>query len=268
MSGSFSEVFGVAKPVIGMVHLRALPGAPRYADEGPGIEDAMMYDASVLADAGVDALLLENFGDAPFYPRRVPPWVISHMTRLATLLRQQFSRIPLGINVLRNDGCAAMAIAHAVGARFIRVNLLCGARVTDQGLLEGIAHELMRLKRQLWAEKVEVFADINVKHSMPVGSAPIEDEVADTIRRGLADAVIVTGPGTGRSVNTEELVSVKHAAGEIPVLVGSGVTDETGSSCLVVGDGLIVGSWVKQDGIVTRPVDPERVRRLMKNIGR
>src|SRR5688572_6924745 len=136
---------GVKKVVIGMLHLPALPGSPRY---GGGDMDTMIErvfrDAEALADGGVHGLMLENFGDVPFYPGRVPAHVVAHMTAIAAAVREQFPEQPLGINVLRNDGQGALAIAAAVGGAFVRVNVLCGVRVADQGLIHGIAHELMR----------------------------------------------------------------------------------------------------------------------------
>src|SRR5688572_5687598 len=130
---------GVKKVVIGMLHLPALPGSPRY---GGGDMDTMIErvfrDAEALADGGVHGLMLENFGDVPFYPGRVPAHVVAHMTAIAAAVRRPFD-LPLGVNVLRNDGRSALAVAHAAGAQFVRVNVLCGARVTDQGVLEAIA---------------------------------------------------------------------------------------------------------------------------------
>jgi hypothetical protein len=249
-----------------MVHLLALPGAPSYEGDPALIERAMLRDAEALADGGVAALCLENLGDAPFYPGTVPTAVVTHMTSLATRLRDRFNTMPLGINVLRNDGCAALAIAHAVGAQFVRVNVLCGARVTDQGIIEGIAHRLMRQRKLLGAERIRVFGDVNVKHSTTLGNMALDDEVSDTIHRGLTDAVIVTGSGTGRPVDLGELKVVRNAAGSTPVLVGSGVTADSIKSMAAVADGLIVGSSVKRNGIVNEPVDVQRVRDLMARL--
>src|SRR5262249_57030804 len=142
-------------------------------------------------------LLIENFGDVPFYPGRVPAHVVAQMSVLAADVRRAQPALPLGINVLRNDGRSALAVAHAVGASFIRVNVLCGARVTDQGLIQGIAHELLRARAAWQATGIKIFADVDVKHSAALAAVALPDEVRDTIERGLADAVIGSGGGAG-----------------------------------------------------------------------
>src|SRR5688572_16163864 len=128
----------IAKPVIGMLHLPPLPLSPMYGGSMKAVRETLLGDAQLLAEGGVNGLMMENFGDAPFYPGRVPAHVVAHMTALAVEVKRPFD-LPLGVNVLRNDGRSALAVAHAAGAQFVRVNVLCGARVTDQGVLEAIA---------------------------------------------------------------------------------------------------------------------------------
>lgn len=246
-----------------MLHLPPLPGAPRYEADWASLRRRVLHDATALVEGGVDGLMLENFGDAPFYPGQVPPHVVACLTRVAREVRQRFT-LPLGVNVLRNDGCSALAVAHAAGAAFIRVNVLCGARVTDQGLVQGIAHELLRQRACLHATDIRILADVNVKHSAPLGPPrPIRHEVTDLVERGGADAAIVSGEGTGEATDLAELALVKDAAGETPVLVGSGVTPATIREVLAQADGAIVGTSLKVDGVVTNPVDPKRVKTLV-----
>src|SRR5437762_10540190 len=185
----------VSKPVIGMLHLAPLPGSPRYGGSVQTIREALLRDAQLLAEGGVHGLMMENFGDNPFFPGRVPAHVVAQMTALAAEVRRAVPQLPLGINVLRNDGLSALAVADAVGASYIRVNVLCGARIADQGLLQGIAHELLRLRTELAAGSIKIFADVDVKHSAPLAARPIADEVDDTLHRGMADALIVSGAG-------------------------------------------------------------------------
>ncbi|MEP6821645.1 MAG: BtpA/SgcQ family protein [Chthoniobacterales bacterium] len=253
---------GLPKVVIGMLHLPALPGAPRARLDLAQIRANLLRDVETLADGGVHGLMMENFGDVPFYPNRVPAHVIAQMTALAGAVRER-TEVPLGINVLRNDGRAALAVAHAVGASFIRVNVLCGARVADQGLIQGIAHDLLRDRALLGAETVKIFADVDVKHSAALATRPIEDEVADVIERGLAEAVIVSGAGTGKATDPAQVIQVRSAAGDTPIFIGSGITAETLGQFLASADGFIVGTALKQDGIATNPVDAARVRALM-----
>jgi membrane complex biogenesis BtpA family protein len=250
----------VRKPVIGMLHLAALPGSPLYGGSLSTIREAVLRDAQLLAEGGVNGLMIENFGDTPFFPGRVPAHVVAHMTAIAAQVRQAVPDLPLGINVLRNDGLSALAIAHAVGADYIRVNVLCGARVADQGLLQGIAHDLLRLRAELNADAIRIFADVDVKHSASLAERPIADDVDDTLHRGMADALIVSGAGTGKPTDPEKVKRVKAAAKHAAVFLGSGVTPQTLPSLLPHADGFIIGTYFKTDGVV----NVQRVRELMQ----
>ena len=255
----------VAKPVVGMLHLPPLPGAPRFAGDAAAIASHVLRDAEALASGGVHGLMLENYGDLPFYPDRVPAYVVAHLTALACEVRRRFPQMPLGINVLRNDGRSALAVAHAAGAQFIRVNVLCGARAADQGILHGIAHDLLRERAVLGAAaSIRIFADVDVKHSAPLARRPLEDEVSDTLHRGLADVLIVSGSGTGRATDPGHVAAARAAAGgKAPVFVGSGVTARSLPEYLPHADGFIVGSAFKTDNDPSEPVDAARVRELV-----
>ena len=253
----------MSKPIIGMLHLAPLPGAPAFDGDPNAIREHVLADARALAEGGVDGLMIENFGDTPFYPGKVPVYVVAHMTAVAAEVRRAVD-LPVGINVLRNDGCAAAAIAHAVGADFIRVNVLCGARLTDQGLVQGVAHDLLRLRAALGATNVKILADVNVKHSTPLGMPrPVAGEVGDLIHRGGADALIVSGDATGKPADLDEINRVMQAAGDTPVLIGSGVTLTTIRELLARADGAIVGTALKVDGLATNPVDPDSVKAII-----
>jgi membrane complex biogenesis BtpA family protein len=259
----------VPKPVIGMLHVPPLPGAPRFAGDVKALAEHVCRDAAALAEGGVHGLMLENYGDLPFYPDRVPAYVVAHLTALACEVRRRFARLPLGVNVLRNDGRSALAVAHAAGAQFIRVNVLCGARVADQGILHGIAHELLRERALLGArEAVRIFADVDVKHSAPLAPRPLEEEVADTLHRGLADALVVSGSGTGRATDPDHVAAARAAArGKAPVFVGSGVTAKSIGEYIDHADGFIIGSAFKRDADPAQPVDAARVREVMTALG-
>ena len=252
----------ISCPVIGMLHAPPLPGSPEYDGDIVSVRQSVIRDAEALVAGGVDGLMLENFGDTPFYPDRVPAITVAAMTSLACDLRWRFD-VPLGINVLRNDGRSALAVAVACGASFIRVNILCGARVADQGLLQGIAHDLLRERANLQASSIQIWADVDVKHSAAFAERPLADEVQDLIARGKADAVIVSGSATGQPIDLGTLSIVKDAAGATPVLVGSGVTAESIHQLLPYANGAIVGSSLKEDGSVRKPVDVARVQGLV-----
>jgi hypothetical protein len=255
--------------LIGVVHLAPLPGAAfapaRATNAMRAALDEALADLAALQDGGMDAVIVENFGDTPFHGAAVPPATVAALAAIAHELRRA-ARVPLGVNVLRNDARAAIAIAAACGLDFIRVNVHSGAMVTDQGLLEGRAAETLAERRRLGAEAVAILADVLVKHAAPLAGTRAEllPQVAeDTFRRGGADALIVSGAGTGKAAALDDVAVVRCAVPEAPVLVGSGVTVETVRATLAAGHGAIVGTWVKQEGRVERPVDVERVRRLV-----
>ena len=262
----FPQWQSISHPVIGMLHLLPLPGSPAYGGDVKEIERSILQDAEVLVSGGVNGLLLENFGDAPFYPGRVPAHTVSHMTSLAKTVRGLFANLPIGINVLRNDAISALSIAHAVGAQFIRVNVLVGARVTDQGIIQSEAHELMRERTRLGAENIKVFADVDVKHSAPLAPQTIDVEIDDLIHRARADGLIVSGSATGRPTDVAVLATAKQHAQTKPVFVGSGITPENVQELSSVADGFIVGTSLKNDGVPTAPVDPQRVAKLMQAV--
>jgi membrane complex biogenesis BtpA family protein len=246
--------------LIGMVHLKPLPGSARWAGSMRQVIDAALADAEALAAGGVDAIMIENYGDVPFRRDDVLPETIAAMTMAIAEVRRAVE-LPLGVNVLRNDARAALAIAAVVGASMIRVNVHTGAMLTDQGIIEGRASETLAERRRLLAD-VKILADVNVKHARPLAEFPIEESAGDAVERGLADALIVTGARTGGAVDIGQLRRAR-AAVDVPVLAGSGVTDASIAELLEACDGAIVGSWLKVDGDVANPVDIDRVRRLV-----
>lgn len=235
--------------LIGMVHLPPLPGAP-YAsiDSLASTVAQAREEAQALERAGFPAVMVENFGDAPFYPSRVPRVTVAAMTRVLTDLASSVG-IPLGVNVLRNDGESALEIAAITGATFVRINVLVGAMVTDQGVIEGRAFEVARLRAQL-CPQVAVLADVMVKHAQPLGHLPDTKQlVQDTLLRAGADAVIVSGTGTGQPVDLDRLNQVQAAAAGAPVLIGSGADAHNIKMLVANGaSGAIVGSSLKTNG--------------------
>jgi membrane complex biogenesis BtpA family protein len=247
---------------VGVVHLPALPGSPRASSPVSELAAAAARDARSLAAAGFDRVMIENFGDAPFFAGRVPPVTVSAMTACALAVRDACPGLPLGINVLRNDAEAALAIAAVVGATCIRVNVHTGARVTDQGLVEGRAAETLRARRALGAEGVHIWADVDVKHSAPLAPRDVAREADDLVVRGLADAVLVTGEGTGRGVDLAKLRRVREAVASAPVLVASGVTVDSLAGLVGLCDGVIVGSTLRAGGVAGGPIDADRASRF------
>lgn len=261
------SLFGTTKPVIGMVHLDALPGAPQFDGDREAILEHARADARALEAGGVDGVMVENFGDVPFYPDDVPKHVVASMTHAAGAVVDEID-LPVGINVLRNDALADLAVAQAVGAEFMRVNVHTGARVTDQGTIEGRAFETMRERERLGCD-VKLFADHDVKHSAPLASGDFTAEAfADNVERGLADAAVVSGIGTGHAVDTAELQqAAEHRERfglDVPLFVGSGVTTETVGDILSVADGVIVGTALKAGDESSGPVSVDATRKLVE----
>lgn len=252
--------------VIGMIHLPPLPGSPRSSSPLVGVRDFALRDAETLLRGGVHGLMIENFGDTPFYPTRVPAATIAQMTWLLAEIKRIAGKVPCGVNVLRNDAISAIAVAAAASGEFIRVNVLSGARVTDQGIIAGNAHELLRERKRLSAEAIQIWADVDVKHSAPLAPQPLADEVADLVHRAHADAVIVTGRSTGAAASPEDLETVSAAADGKPVIVGSGVNAATIASFRGSASAVIVGSALKREGKATNEVDPRRVAELLQAI--
>jgi membrane complex biogenesis BtpA family protein len=240
--------------LVGVVHLPPLPGSPRFRETFATIVAGAVRDAHALRGAGFDLVLLENFGDAPFFAERVPPVTVSAMTACAVAVREACPDLPLGINMLRNDAGAALAIAAVVGACCIRVNVHTGARVTDQGVVQGRAAETLRLRHALGAENVAIWGDVDVKHSAPLGERDAVREAEDLVKRGLADVVLVTGEGTGRGVDEGKLGLVRGAV-PVPVLVASGATADSLERLAPLCDGVIVGSALRSDGVAGGPID-------------
>jgi len=254
--------------LVGMVHLLPLPGSPRWGGSMDAVLARARADARALVTGGMDALLVENFGDVPFLPARVAPETCAALSLAVAAVLEEVAeaaaprRIPVGVNVLRNDAATALAVAAVTGASFIRVNVHTGSMFTDQGLLEGEAHATLR-RRAALAPGVGICADVHVKHATPPAGASLEEAALDTLERGLADVLIVSGSGTGRPVDVERLRRVRAVAPAAHLWVGSGVTPASVRSLLEVADGVIVGSALEEGGQAGAPVDPARVRAFL-----
>ncbi|TAE54805.1 MAG: phosphorybosylanthranilate isomerase [Nostocales cyanobacterium] len=256
------QLFKTRRPIIGVVHLLPLPTSPRWGGSLKAVIDRAEQEATALASGGVNGLIVENFFDAPFTKNHVDPAVVSAMTVIVQRI-QNLVTLPVGLNVLRNDGKSALAIASCVKAQFIRVNVLTGVMATDQGLIEGEAHELLRYRRELGSD-VKILADVLVKHARPLSSPNLTVAVKDTIERGLADGVILSGWATGSPPNLEDLELAANAAGDTPVFVGSGANWENVGALMQAADGVIVSSSLKRHGQITQPVDPIRVSQFVE----
>ncbi len=257
----FHHLFPKPSPIIGVIHLQALPGAPLYQGNLQSVYGQAIAEAEIF-NRHVDGIIIENFRDAPFYPDTVPPETVAAMAAIGREVTNRV-QIPVGINVLRNDANAAIAIATAIEAQFIRINVHINAVVADQGIIEGKAYKTLRLRSALQS-KVLIFADIGVKHAKPLAGRGLGLETKDLTERGLVDAVIVSGTRTGETTSLEDLQLVKSHS-KVPVLIGSGTTPESLPILDPYADGFIVGSYFKKDGKADNEVLEEKVEKL-KNI--
>lgn len=256
-----NETFFVA----GVLHLPPLPGAPACEGSFQAVVDHALRDAEALLAGGIRSVVVENFGDAPFFATTVPPHVSAMMSVIGARIRADFES--LGINVLRNDGHAALGVAAATQADFVRINVFTGSAWTDQGLIQGQAAELTRYRSLLRQEDTAIMADVRVKHAVPAGTSCIETLAREATGRGGADGLIVTGSGTGEPTAMDDVRRVKDVVREKPVWVGSGATPETISEIRELADGVIVGTVLHRDGDTRAPIDVDRVRSITEAMG-
>jgi hypothetical protein len=259
-AGVPSWLTGRAPVLIGVVHLDPLPGSPRARGSLSDAVEGAVASARAWEEGGADALLIENFGDAPFFPDRVPPETVASMTA-ALLAVRSAAHLPLGVYVLRNDAEAALAVAAASGASFLRANVLAHAFVADQGILEGRAHLLLRKRRELGVS-VSIFADLLVKHAEPL--APLDPVLAarDLVEREGADALVVTGKATGLPPDRGRIEAVAGALPAVPLFSGSGTDPEVARALRPFVCGFLAATWCEKDGLVVAA----RVRALAEAV--
>jgi hypothetical protein len=254
------------KLFIGVVHLKPLPGSPRWHGDMENVINNAIIDAQAYDRGGAHALFIENFNDAPFAKGSVGPETVAAMGAVASAIRDH-TKLPIGFNVLRNDARSALALCAATGGSFVRVNVHCGAMLTDQGIIEGDAFNTLRY-RQLICPHVKILADVHVKHASPLADSPIGDDAREIIERGMADGVIVSGIGTGYATDFADVEMVARALPHAKIFIGSGVTTHNVGEYMRHAHGVIVGSSLKFNGKLSAHVDQKRVAALAKAIGR
>ena len=260
------NLFPATKVFIGVVHLLPLPGAPLWKGDMGAVLARAEEEAKTLEGGGVNGIIVENFGDAPFRIGRLEPETVSAMT-LAVYKVRQATSLPVGINMLRNDAGSALAVAAVTGAAFIRVNVHYGVMAADEGLIEGEAYHTLR-QRQALGVDVKILADVMVKHAVPLGPMELGLMARETLHRGLADGLIISGPATGMATSERDVETARQAAPEAFILVGSGIDESNAAAVLACADGAIVGTSLKGDGVITNPVDLARVKGMAGAIQR
>ncbi len=226
------------KPLIGMIHMPPLPGAPNNTLSMKKLTDFATSEADKLEGAGLDACIVENVGDTPLFKEELPPYTVAAMATVTKAVVEH-TRMKVGVNMLRNACEEALSVAHVAGAQFIRCNILIGAYATDQGIIEGCAARVARMKKEL-GSGVLVFGDVHVKHAYPIFNVEIEYAAQDLAERGGADAVIVSGARSPVPPTFERVKKVRDAISK-PVLIGSGIGLANIRQFYQKSDGIIIG---------------------------
>ena len=258
---NFEQLFPT-KPIIGMIHMPPLPGAPDNGLSMKELTEFALSEADRLDGAGLDACIVENVGDTPLLKENLPPYTVAAM---ATVTKEvvQHTRLKVGVNMLRNGCEEALSVAQVAGAHFIRCNVLIGAYATDQGIIEGCAARVARLRKALGSQ-VLVFGDVHVKHAYPIFNVEIEYAAQDLAERGGADAVIVSGPRSPVPPSFERVKKVKDAISK-PVLIGSGIVLGNVKQFYQRSDGLIIGEPdFKVGGVWGGPSDGKAYQRAVR----
>ncbi|TRY60632.1 hypothetical protein DNTS_014022 [Danionella cerebrum] len=261
----FFNLFGRFKSnVIGMVHVRALPGTPLNRSTVSEIIDEACLEAEIYYNAGLDGLIIENMHDVP-YTFEVGPEVSTSMTAVCAAIRGLYPSWPLGVQILSAANKSAVAVALASGLDFIRVEGFVFSHVADEGLLNACAGELLRYRKHIGAEHIQIFTDIKKKHSAHALTSDVSiAEMARAAEFFLSDGVIVTGTATGAQADPEELREVSQSV-RIPVLIGSGVTENNVEQYLQAS-AMIIGSHFKKEGYWANEMDVERVTKFMEKM--
>ena len=257
----FEQLFP-AKPIIGMIHMPPLPGAPENRLSMKRLTEFALSEADKLESAGLDACIVENVGDTPLFKGDLPPYTVAAMATVTKEVVQR-TKMKVGVNMLRNACEEALSVAHIAGAHFVRCNVLIGAYATDQGIIEGCAARVARLKKTL-GSNVLVLGDVHVKHAYPILNVVIEYAALDVAERGGADAVIVSGPRSPIPPSLERVKKVKDAIDK-PVLIGSGISLANVKQFYQKSDGMIIGEPdFKVGGVWGGPSDGKAYQRAVR----
>lgn len=255
----------LSKSIIGMVHVQALPGTPQNKYGISQICDMAVEEAKVYTEAGLDAIIIENMHDVPYLKGTAGPEIVASMTAVAKAVRE-VTDLDLGIQILAGANKEALAVAQAANFQFIRAEGFVFGHLADEGYIESCAGELLRYRKAIGAEKIEIFTDIKKKHSSHAITADVDiDETAKAAEFFLSDGLIVTGSSTGKAVYLHELKSLKDKV-NLPVLIGSGITLENLTEYWEYASGFIVGSHFKEEGYWKNPISLDRLNMFMDKI--
>lgn len=260
-----TSLFSRPKPVIGVIHVGALPGTPRSSQTVSEIINSARNEARLYREGGVDGVIIENMHDVPYMRGEVGPEIVAAMTAVATEVKRECG-VPVGVQILAGANIEAMAVAHAANLDFIRAEGYAYAHVADEGLIQASAAKLLRFRKMIGATRVQVWTDVKKKHAAHAITADVSlGETAETVEFMGADCVIVTGSATGKPPSVADVQEAKSHCG-LPVFLGSGITEDNIVEFYDEADGFIVGSAFKIDGLWSNSLDPARVTGFMRAI--
>ncbi len=263
----FSQIFQVDTPIIGMIHLKALPGTPFGLLAPEKIIEAALQEAYVYKAAGIDALMIENMHDIPYQKNKVSPEIVAMMSIIAYEIKQN-TALPLGIQVLAGANIQALSVAKAAGADFIRAEGFVFGHIADEGYIDAQAAEILRHRKHIEAEEIAVFTDIKKKHSSHAVTADLDIvEMGKAAEFFASDGLIITGSHTGEKANLEEVKAVKENT-DLPVIIGSGINENNISDYLPYADAFIVGSYFKKGGYWKNELEPSKIKNFMEKVYR
>jgi membrane complex biogenesis BtpA family protein len=259
------SLFNINKPIIGVIHVEALPGTPKFKGNVKSIIDKAVNEAKIYMDSGIDAIVIENMHDVPYLKRSAGHEISTLMSIIGYGVKNE-TGFPTGIQILAGANKQALAAAHSAGLDFIRAEGFVYAHIADEGFFESDAGELLRYRKQIGANDILIFTDIKKKHSSHLITSDVS--IAETAKAAeffLSDGIIVTGTSTGEEANVDEIKSVREST-SLPILIGSGITSDNIENYYKLADGFIVGSYCKKNGLWKNEVDAERVKKLTEKI--
>ncbi|MEE4189022.1 MAG: BtpA/SgcQ family protein [Roseobacter sp.] len=263
MTANFRKIFGDIKPVIGMVHIGALPGTPLY-DPALDLVQGARADLVALQDAGFDAVMFGNENDRP-YEFKVDTASTAAMAAIIGELKRKIT-VPFGVNVLW-DPMSSVALGAATGAAFVR-EIFTGAYASDMGLWTPNAGEAMRYRDRLGCSEMAMLYNVSAEFAQSLDTRSLPDRARSAVFSSIPDAVLVSGQITGEAAALSDLEAVKAALPNTPVLANTGVKHDTVADVLAIADGCIVGSSLKVDGDTWNAIDPARARDFMAIVRR
>jgi membrane complex biogenesis BtpA family protein len=260
-----TSLFSRPKPVVGVIHVGALPGTPRSSQSVAELVRSAKAEAGVYKECGVDGVIIENMHDVPYLRGEVGPEIVAAMTAIGVEVKAACA-LPAGIQILAGANIEAIAVAHAAGLDFIRAEGYAYAHVADEGLIQASAAKLLRYRRSIGAERVQVWADVKKKHAAHAITADVGlGETAETVEFMGADCAIVTGSVTGEAPKVADVQEAKRKC-NLPVFLGSGISERNIDQFYNEADGFIIGSAFKVDGLWSNTIDPARVTQFIQRL--